>query len=136
MDSMTTKSISGASAIVAAAVLLVAAGCGDSAKSSASRADCALRMENRASFNVVRNAFNAGKLGSADQLASNQFFRHDKRSSFLDSRGHLLSYDRMINAPVSYDVLGWVNTLERPVAVAAARTAARERARARALKQC
>lgn len=118
------------------AFALLTASCGDSAKSSASRADCALRMENRASFNVVRNAFNAGKLGSADQLASNQFFRYDRRSSFLDTRGHLLSYDRLMQTVVSYDVLGWVNTLERPVAVADARTAAREHARALAAKRC
>jgi hypothetical protein len=132
-----TRSISFASALLAAIVALAVSGCGDSAKDRASKADCILRMENRATVNAVRKAFNEGKLGTADQLASNEFFRQDKRKNFLDANGHLLSYDRLMQTTdVSYDVLGWVNTLERPAAVAAARTAARERARARALKQC
>jgi hypothetical protein len=135
VDSTTTTSISFASTLLLVVVVLTAAGCGDSAQSKARKADCVLSAANRGAVDAVRKAFNAGRLGTADQLASSTYFRHDKRGNFLDPQGHLLSYDRLMQTPdVSYHVLQWVNELQGPVGVQ--RTAARDRAKANAAKHC
>jgi hypothetical protein len=97
-------------------VLVALVACGPTKKAgSYALSDCELRLENRAGVEVARRAFNAGQLGTADQLASNSYFKGLKRSTFLDSDGHLLPYDQLMATATSYQVLGWVNTLEGKV---------------------
>lgn len=107
MRSRITASISCASAI------LLLAGCG-SKKGSSGLSDCERAAENRAAVNVVRDAFNAGRLGTPAQLAVH--FKGVRRSRYLDASGKLRSYQQlMADKTVSYDTLIWVNTLGGPV---------------------
>ncbi|NUR77508.1 MAG: hypothetical protein HOQ28_14640 [Thermoleophilia bacterium] len=110
MRSRITASISCASAL--AAVALLAPGCG--AHKASGLSDCEVNAENRAAFNVVRDAFNSGNLGTADQLATH--FKGVKRSRYLDASGKLRTFDRLMSNPtVSYDTLIWVNGLQGTV---------------------
>ena len=61
-------SISSASAALALVLALLASGCGDDAKATQARATCRAEAERVAEANVVRQAFAAGKLGSADSV--------------------------------------------------------------------
>ena len=107
MRSRITASISCASA------LLLLVGCG-SKKDASGLSDCERAAENRAAVNVVRDAFNAGRLGSPAQLAVH--FKGVQRPRYLDASGTLLPYRRlMADKTVSYDTLIWVNTLGGPV---------------------
>lgn len=94
------------------ALVLVAAGCGGSSHSQGGALSaCELRAENHAMVNRARDLFNTGRLGTADKLAANRWFRRFKRATFLDSSGHLLPYERLMATDVSWGVLGWANTL-------------------------
>ena len=113
MRSRNTTSISCASA-AAALLLLAAAGCGSKDKDASGLSDCERAAENAAAVNVVRNAYNAGNLGTADELATH--FKDVKRSLYLDANGKLRTWAVLKTHPAtSYDTLIWVNTLEGPV---------------------
>ncbi|HEV8460220.1 MAG TPA: hypothetical protein VGQ38_05885 [Gaiellaceae bacterium] len=102
-------------AIVLVALMFLAAGCGGSKHEvSGPLSKCESELENQAEVNAVRYAFNAGLLGTPDQLASNQF-KGFRRSRFLDSSGHLRPYQQLMVGPLGYQVLGWVHLMEGPV---------------------
>jgi hypothetical protein len=92
------------------AVLLLA-GCGSKHAQGGALSACELRAENHAMVSRARDLFNAGRLGTADELAANRWFRRAERPAFLDSSGHLLPYEQLMATNVSWAVLGWVNTL-------------------------
>jgi len=95
-------------------LLLAAAGCGSKDKDASGLSDCERAAENAAAVNVVRNAYNAGNLGTADELATH--FKNVKRSLYLDANGKLRTWAVLKTHPAtSYDTLIWVNTLEGPV---------------------
>jgi hypothetical protein len=95
-------------------LLLAAAGCGSKDKDASGLSDCERAAENAAAVNVVRNAYNAGNLGTADELATH--FKDVKRSLYLDANGKLRTWAVLKTRPAtSYDTLIWVNTLEGPV---------------------
>jgi hypothetical protein len=99
--------------ISCASALLLLAACG-SHKDASGLSECERAAENRAAVVVVRNAFNAGRLGTPAQLAVH--FEGVKRARYVDASGKLLPYDRlMADKTVSYDTLVWVNTLAGPV---------------------
>jgi hypothetical protein len=108
---------------------LLAAGCGNSKhKVSGPLSNWELELENQAEVNAVRYAFNAGLLGTPDQLTSNQYFKGLRRSTFLDSPGHLLPYRQLMVGELGYKVLEWVHLLEGPVRDDAFHAAMRARA--------
>jgi hypothetical protein len=77
--------------LVLSALALVAAGCGGSRHAQGGAlSGCELRAENHAMVNRARDLFNAGRLGTADELAANRWFRRFRRSTFLDTSGNLL----------------------------------------------
>ena len=94
------------------AVVLAAAGCGGSShRQGGALSACELSAENHAMVNLARGLFNAGRLGTADELAANRWLRRFKRSTFLGNSGRLLPYEQLMATDVSWGVLGWANTL-------------------------
>jgi hypothetical protein len=72
--------------------------------------DCEIRLENTAAANVVRKAFAAGKLGTADQIAR-KHFSQDARSSWLDASGKLRPLDEL-TGDTRFDFEQWMGSIE------------------------
>jgi hypothetical protein len=91
--------------------LVVLAGCGGKDKRAfAPLSDCELKLENTAAANVVRRAFAAGKLGSADHVQST-YFRHEARDSWLDSSGNVRPLAKL-KGDTRWDFSLWMAAIE------------------------
>jgi hypothetical protein len=90
----------------------VAAGCGSADGKSGIRplSECEQRLENTAAANVVRRAFAAGKLGTADEVAQ-KHFKQDARSSWLDASGRIRPLSAL-KGDTLYDFEQWMAAIE------------------------
>lgn len=106
MHSRIATSISFVS-VAAAAVALVAGGCGGAARSADDKAFCRLAAEQLAAERVARTAYNNGELGGPAQFR--QFFGPDAR--YLDANGKLLALSAL-KGQTRWDYDRWVADLE------------------------
>jgi hypothetical protein len=109
VHSKSARSISFASCVVAVVALT---GCGSSHKSGVRPlSDCEARLENNAAAAVLRKAFNDGRAGSAQEIAS-KYFKGRSTTSYLDSSGKLLPYSKIKDLDTRYDFDAWMGHVE------------------------
>jgi hypothetical protein len=106
MRSRIATSTSSASA-VAAALVLLAGGCGD-AKSADAKRDCQLAAEQRLAERIARNAYNAGRLGGPAQFRA--YFK-GRNQKYLDANGKLLPISQL-KGQTRWDFERWVAHVE------------------------
>jgi len=71
---------------------------------------CETKRENAAAADVLRKAYERGKLGGPKQLAAH--FKGDARSSYLDESGHLRPYTRITDSQTRFDLEAWMGAVE------------------------
>lgn len=106
MHSRIATSISSISA-VAAALALLASGCGD-AKSADDKRACQLAAEQLAAERVARDAYNAGRLGGPAQF---RVYFKGRNERYLDADGKLLPISQL-KGQTRWDFARWVAHVE------------------------
>jgi hypothetical protein len=104
-------SISSTTCALALAALL-SAGCGSHKSDIRALSSCEAGVENAAAADVVRKAFAAGSLGTADSVARAYFKGGEPRSSYLDASGKLRPYSAITNVDARYDLEAWMAHIE------------------------